>query len=110
MSDLEIDEQLDRLTRDRPSSRTAETDRVQATGQRPAATLIEIVSLVERNIYNVKQLALTGEPLYFPVNVGGNLTQAVNIAEHEIATGQLTPGQRAIMWPVSGGYAFNVQP
>lgn len=106
---IDLDEQLARLARQESKGQQSEGNVVLASGATVPAFAIRLVSLSEKNVYNVEQVSLSG-PGVSPSVLSGTATQATNLAEPFSSEGTLSVGTYAVMWRVAGGNVFYVQP
>lgn len=106
---IDLDEQLTRLGRQEEQGSQQESNMVLATGAAPPAAAVKIISLVQKNVYQVQQVSLPMIGL-LPAALGGTDTQATNLAESFTVDGTLVAGSYAIMWRVAGGNGFYLEP
>lgn len=106
--DIDVQEQLSRLTRSAAAVNQGEQNRVTRTGAAPPAWVVKVESLVEYNIYQIQQVSLSA-PGASPAPITGGI-QAVNIAESFTSPGTISTGTYAVMWRVGDKNVFYVKP
>ena len=98
-------EALERLCR-KGSEGTGEVSVVASPGARTAAWAVKVKSNSSYNFYNVRVVEI-GDAGSLPVEIGGQ-TQAVNLAESFLESGQLSAGTYAIMFRMGEKNVFYV--
>ena len=106
---IDIQEKLARLERNDTEEPKEEKSLVAAAGARPTAWTVQIISLENYNVYNIRQIKID-QPNISPETVGGTNAQAYNLAESFFAAGSLTPGIYTVMWQVGDVNVFYVKP
>lgn len=94
---------LERLSRQQ-SLQMQETSVVTSPGARTGAWAVKVKSLSSYNVYNVRAVEI-GTPGSLPVEIGDN-TEAVNLAESFLQTGQLAVGTFVLMCRVGDKNVF----
>ena len=109
LPEIDLQEELARLSRAPALQLKNEHIIVAASGTAPAAWSIEVVENVEYNLYEVRQVCI-GAPGESPAALGGSTTQAFNIAESFISAGSISAGTFAVMWRIGDKNVFQVEP
>ena len=106
---IDLQEKLERLSRLEGQGLKDEPALIRAPGAMVPAWTIKVISNVEYNVYNVRQvsIAAAGVP---PIVISGSDTQAVNLAESFTAAGSVSEGTYAIMWRAGDKNVFYVKP
>jgi len=107
--EIDIGERFSRLKRNSAAEFKQEQVRTVAPGTIPPGWAIEVVSLDQYNVYNVRQVHI-GTPGTAPSQISFSETKAFNIAESFLVAGQLSPGTYAIMWRCGEVNVFYVTP
>lgn len=94
---------LERFSRQQ-SAQMQETSVVTSPGARTTAWSVKVKSLSSYNVYNVRAVEI-GTPGSLPVEIGDN-TEAVNLAESFLQTGQLPAGTFVLMCRVGNKNVF----
>ncbi|MFC1783409.1 hypothetical protein ACFL02_07465 [Planctomycetota bacterium] len=106
---IDLQEQIERLSRLEGRGLKDEPALAQAPGTMPPAWAIKIVSNVEYNMYNVRQVIIAA-PGVLPITIGSSDTQAVNLAESFLSTGSVPEGTYAVMWRAGDTNVFYIKP
>ncbi len=108
-SEIDLQEQIERLSRLEGRGLKDEPTLVQAPGAMPPAWAIKIVGNAEYNVYNVRQVSIAA-PGVPPVTIGSSDLPAVNLAESFFSTGSVPEGTYAVMWRAGDKNVFYVKP
>ena len=106
--EIDLQEQLSRLSRAEGSGLKNERKLVTAIGAAPAAWTIKVVSNAEYNYYNVRQVSIVNlgsEPL----TISSTDTQAFNLGESFTSAGSVPDGTYAVMWRAGDKNVFYVK-
>ncbi|MBN1765243.1 MAG: hypothetical protein JW860_08305 [Sedimentisphaerales bacterium] len=104
---IELQEQINRLSRKEGRSLHAERSLVTAPGARPPAFAVRVISRESYNLYNVQMVEITA-PGQHPAPVAGEL-EAYNLAESFTEQGTVTSGTYAVMWCCGNCNVFYVK-
>jgi hypothetical protein len=107
MNVVDTQQLLERLAR-AGSQDVGEVSVVASPGARASAWAVKVKSLSSYNVYNVRAVEI-GDVGSLPVEIGEQ-TQAINLAEPFLETGQLPAGIFTVMSKVGGKNIFYAKP